>query len=1007
MEKTSILKNKIIFTLVFSLFVISIQIAHAEPEFSFKFGATGTGNSKLSSPTDVALDKNERNIYVADSINNRINVFNYNGNVDFRFGTFCDIASIQKCNDNADGADKNGDGQFDNPISIITDALGKLFVIDSDNDRIQVFDDTGKFKSKFGSSNNRLDEYLGSAKGIAIQKSTKNIMVSNIENDSISVFDSTEKFLDKFDSFDGNEKFKNPTNMIVDNSNQILFVSDTGNDRIIMFKLVNSNTCPTGTTESVDGVCFVEEFGRKGTGDGQFDEPTGLAYDSSRDFLYVSDTYNDRIQIFQIIDGSTCPTNTDEIVNGVCFVEEFGRKGSSNGQFDSPRGITLDKNNKFLYVADTGNDRIQVFETTSSKSSSGLPDRPTNLQTYPISPTSILISWVEPQMKNSVPEITGYKIEYRVASGDYTTITENTSSKSTSLIHQGLNPKERYAYRVYSINSEGYSFASSNVTEKPAHTETPVGLTATAIAPSQIKLTWFPPSMTFGQSVNGYEIKHEIAQGIYNTVGSVNGGTTSFIVTNLETNKMYTYAVSAKMGHGSTTAESPPASATPRKDSVNSTRDPVSSTAIEMTKPSPPIKLTAAVVSATQVNLSWGVPVKDGNSPITGYKIEVKKDSGQYIDIVEDTGSTARTYSHVKLTADTKYTYKVSAINDIGTSDVSNESSVTPKSINIKIKPISKLTADEGKQLLYTVKLVDSSVSNVLFSLDNPPKGAKIASKTGVFSWTPTSSDGGKTHTLDVVVKKNSQTDRTTLTIKVNDNITESQSESKPEPKEQEPKFKPEPKEQEPEKPKKLGLASFVNATKDPQSYVDRYDNEENYKKWFDDNFAEYDSIYHAVGMDEPVQDKSGRDESVPVPASFVDATKDPQSYVDRYDNEENYKKWFDDNFTDYDSIYHAVGMEEPVQNESVPVPASFVDATKDPQSYVDRYNNEERYKKWFDDNFADYDSIYHAVGMEEPKIADTKEDKTVACGRGTEQIDGICTIIKKPVVVKPWWKFW
>jgi len=35
----------------------------------------------------------------------------------------------------------------------------------------------------------------------------------------------------------------------------------------------------------------------------------------------------------------------------------------------------------------------------------------------------------------------------------------------------------------------------------------------------------------------------------------------------------------------------------------------------------------------------------------------------------------------------------------------------------------------------------------------------------------------------------------------------------------------------------------------------------------------------------------------------------------------------------------------------------------KDPQSYVDRYNNEARYKEWFDRNFPDY-TIYEAVGL-------------------------------------------
>jgi len=87
------------------------------------------------------------------------------------------------------------------------------------------------------------------------------------------------------------------------------------------------------------------------------------------------------------------------------------------------------------------------------------------------------------------------------------------------------------------------------------------------------------------------------------------------------------------------------------------------------------------------------------------------------------------------------------------------------------------------------------------------------------------------------------------------------------------------------------------------------------------------------------------------------------------------------------------VGLEEPLQ-----IPASFVDTTKNPQSYVDRYNNESTYKEWFDENYSQYSSIYEAVGLEEPEFG--------ICGEGTKLIDGICTIIQK-TIQKPWWQFW
>ena len=53
-------------------------------------------------------------------------------------------------------------------------------------------------------------------------------------------------------------------------------------------------------------------------------------------------------------------------------------------------------------------------------------------------------------------------------------------------------------------------------------------------------------------------------------------------------------------------------------------------------------------------------------------------------------------------------------------------------------------------------------------------------------------------------------------------------------------------------------------------------------------------------------------------PLSFVDKSKDPQTYVERYITEPSYKEWFDENYPDY-TIHEAVGLSEPVK-EKVPI---------------------------------------------------------------------------------------
>jgi len=251
----------------------------------------------------------------------------------------------------------------------------------------------------------------------------------------------------------------------------------------------------------------------------------------------------------------------------------------------------------------------------------------------------------------------------------------------------------------------------------------------------------------------------------------------------------------------------------------------------------------------------------------------------------------------------------------------------------LQLNSIQDKIIEVEKTVTFTVSITDNSFINPVYTLDNAPVDAKIDPITGKFVWTPSKSHGNiedVIYNFDVIVNVGNQEDRQNVSIIVKKAYEQPVVEPKVEPV-VEPKVEPvvEPKV-------------------------------------------------------EPVKSTM---------ASFVDESKDPQHYIDRYNNEPTYKEWFDKNYSQYSSIYEAVGLEEPLQ-----IPASFVDQTKNPQSYADRYNNEPTYKEWFDKNYSQYSSIYEAVGLEEPEFG--------ICGDGTKLIDGICTIIKK-INEKPWWQFW
>jgi len=114
--------------------------------------------------------------------------------------------------------------------------------------------------------------------------------------------------------------------------------------------------------------------------------------------------------------------------------------------------------------------------------------------------------------------------------------------------------------------------------------------------------------------------------------------------------------------------------------------------------------------------------------------------------------------------------------------------------------------------------------------------------------------------------------------------------------------------------------------------------------------------------------------ESISKIASFVDPTKDPQHYIDRYNSESEYKKWFDKNFPDM-TIQEAVGLSKTIEETQQTANISqFIDPDQDPQYYIDRYNSESAYKKWFDTNFPEQ-TIYEAVGITPLELTQDNED--------------------------------
>ena len=126
-------------------------------------------------------------------------------------------------------------------------------------------------------------------------------------------------------------------------SNKIIVGFSTGLCFGILVSFILSTTHVMGQST---GFTYYTKWGSLGEADGQFHGPSGLSIDAN-DNIYVTDKNNNRVQIFS---------------NDGQFIGKFGVAGAGDGQLNGPEGVGVDKDTGTVYVADTGNTRIQVFK---------------------------------------------------------------------------------------------------------------------------------------------------------------------------------------------------------------------------------------------------------------------------------------------------------------------------------------------------------------------------------------------------------------------------------------------------------------------------------------------------------------------------------------------------------------------------------------------------------------------------------------------------------------------
>lgn len=276
---------------------------------AFRNNIYGNFDITLEKPMDAI--STDSFVYVTDTNNKRVTVFDIAGEPLFTFGK-----------------EGTGPGEFMFPYGISAASDGRIFVADMYNGKISIHEDKGEFIEYFAPEFSK-DSTIKSPGGLRIVD--EKVYVTDIQRNKVLVLNMAgELLLELGEPGKENGQFLAPNAVTADSDGKI-YVADTGNHRIQVFdgegnfiQMINGSAGNTGTSVFVN--------------------PRGIGLDS-RGFIYVVSNLTHTVYGFN--------QEGEEMFN-------FGGMGESNGQFYLPNGLFIDGDDN-VYITDTLNLRVGVF----------------------------------------------------------------------------------------------------------------------------------------------------------------------------------------------------------------------------------------------------------------------------------------------------------------------------------------------------------------------------------------------------------------------------------------------------------------------------------------------------------------------------------------------------------------------------------------------------------------------------------------------------------------------
>src|SRR5665213_3453441 len=373
---------------------------------SFTSNTAATTQSGLSGATDINLDIANERLFVGDKFNDRVLVFNVATSTIANDENASYVLGQSSFTSSASADTQNGMGT--NPAVRYDPNNQRLFVSDIHNSRVLVFnvatstianDENASYvlgQSSFTSSAATTTQsgfdipatplYDPTDDHLFIDDQLNNrVLVFNVATSTIANDENAIGELGQYDQYGNPEYTTNggfnnltPTaetlndpegNLALDSVNHCLFVADSLNECVLVFPLDANGNITSPSASYVLGQSSFTSNTATTTQNG-LGYLEGVAYDSANQRLFVVDFNNSRIMVFNVAPSTITNGENASYVLGQSSFTSTGGHTTQSG-LSSPVDASYDPINQRLFVADAGNNRVLVFDVSTSTIANG------------------------------------------------------------------------------------------------------------------------------------------------------------------------------------------------------------------------------------------------------------------------------------------------------------------------------------------------------------------------------------------------------------------------------------------------------------------------------------------------------------------------------------------------------------------------------------------------------------------------------------------------------------